>query len=519
LRNSLPAYLRTCVHAKSPYVLAIVALALAALSPRPGLTWDEPGYVAQGVQYVDWLRRALTSGAGPEDPVWAAAHPDHPPLGKLVYGVAAGSRPERVSALTAARLASALLFAVLVGLTAYVTYRCCGQMAGWLAGGSLLLTPQVLAHAQLAALDLPVTVAWLAVAVICLIGPTGWRGATLVGVLWGIALLIKVNGIFLAGPIFIGGLISRRMRWREVPAVLASAALTLWIGWPWLWTQTGPRLEAYLLDKQVRWIVPTFYLGHVYNEAYPPWHYPLVLTVATLPLAALVGIIVGTPSLAREQPRLARWVGLHLLFTLGLACLPGVPRYDGTRLFLPAFPFLAIVAGIGLERLLRHVASFRRLGWAGAWAVLVLITGSAVFGLGSASPCLLSAFSPLIGGLRGAERAGLETTFWGDAVTPELLGAIPPGALVGAAPMGIEYVRALRDAGMLPDEAVPAGEDRCDVLIVLGRKGMLKGEFLRRFETSPALAETRRGGVTLAKLLAGDPKADGNSHKFGELRD
>jgi hypothetical protein len=181
-----------------------------------------------------------------------------------------------------------------------------------------------------------------------------------------------------------------------------------------------------------------------------------------------------------------------------------VPRYDGTRLFLPAFPFLAILAGVGLERMLRRIASFRGLGWSGAAAVLMLATGSAVVGVHAATPCLLSAYSPLVGGLAGADRLGFETTFWGDAVTPELLAAISAGALVGATPMGIDYVRALQDAGMLPEGARPAGEDRCDVLIVLGRKGMLSAEFRRRFETSPALAETRRGRVALAKLLQGD---------------
>jgi hypothetical protein len=65
-------------------------------------------------------------------------------------------------------------------------------------------------------------------------------------------------------------------------------------------------------------------------------------------------------------------------------------------------------------------------------------------------------------------------------------------------------VRALKDANMLPNGTTPAPEDRCDVLIVVGRKGMLNEEYRRRFESSPILAETRRGGVALAKLLPGE---------------
>src|SRR5690349_21872679 len=60
--------------------------------------------------------------------------------------------------------------------------------------------------------------------------------------------------------------------------------------------------------------------------------------------------------------------------------------------------------------------------------------------------------SPQIGGLWGAERLGLEITYWGDAVTPALLAAIPAGARVAAVPMGIDYVRALQDARFLRAE-------------------------------------------------------------------
>jgi len=486
------------------YILAGIALLVVTVSPKPGVTWDEPGYLAQGQQYADWLRRVITAGAGPNDPLWVNVYPDHPPLAKLVYGLAAAIRPASVPALSAARAASALLFAVLVGLTAFAAKRCFGPLAGWLAGGCLLLTPQVLAHAQLAALDLPITLAWMAAAVLSLTGPVGWPGASLLGVLWGAALLTKVNGVFLAGPLFAWGLITRRLRWIEAPVVIILAAVTVWDGWPWLQHDTFAHLSAYLLDKQVRWIVPTFYMGHVYNESYPPWHYPLVLTLATLPLAVVVGLAIGTYDLVRERPRASLWLALHLSFTLGLACLPGVPRYDGARLFLPAFPFIAVIAGAGLARLLAAIAANQRLGMRAAAAVTVVAAASAVLALRTAAPCLLSAYSPLVGGLEGAARLGLETTFWGDAITPELLGAVPRGASVGAIPLGIEYMRAVQDAGLLPPGARPVPEDRSDVLIILGRKGMMSDGLRHRYETSATLAETRRGGVALAKLVPGD---------------
>jgi len=485
-------------------VFFAIAFALATLAPQPGLTWDEPTYVAQGIQYVDWLRRAVPSGGGADDPMWTFVVADHPPLAKLAYGIAASIRPARVSAFAAARLVSALMFAALVGLTVYATGRGFGERASWLAGSSLLLMPQVLAHAQFAALDLPVTLAWLTVAVVSSVAPRGWRGAAILGALWGIALLTKVNGVFLAGPIFIWGLASRRLRWKDVPIVVILALVTFCLAWPWLWHDTLTRIQAYVVNKQNRWIVPTLYFGHIYDDRYPPWHYPLVLTVATLPLAVLVGVAIGTFVLIRERPSPTAWLALHLAFTLGLACLPGVPRYDGTRLFLPAFPFVAILAGVGLDRLLRVLASVPRAGPALVGGALLAGLGSAVVDIVRAAPCLLSSYAPQIGGLWGADRLGLEITYWGDAVTPELLTAIPAGARVAAVPMGIDYVRALQDARFLRADAVPAYENRCDLLITIGRRGMLKQEFLERFEREPGVAETRRSGVILAKLLPGN---------------
>jgi hypothetical protein len=193
-----------------------------------------------------------------------------------------------------------------------------------------------------------------------------------------------------------------------------------------------------------------------------------------------------------------------VVFTLGVACLPGVPRYDGTRLFLPAFPFLARIAAVGLERLTTFGASVGRRGSIAVATLVALAVGSASWSIYQASPCLLSAYSPIVGGLRGADRRGFEATFWGDAITPELLKSIPRGARVGAVPMGIDYVRALHDYRLVPADVVAATEDGCDVLIVLERKSMPGDSALRRFSTGSSIAEMTRDGVVLARIVAGN---------------
>ena len=48
------------------------------------------------------------------------------------------------------------------------------------------------------------------------------------------------------------------------------------------------------------------------------------------------------------------------------------------------------------------------------------LTGQA-WGLVEVWPCFLSYYNVAVGGLRGAERCGLELDYWGEAVTRDLL--------------------------------------------------------------------------------------------------
>ena len=461
-----------------PALLAAAALLVAALGASPGLTWDEPAYVVSGLAYV-------------RDGNWALNH-EHPPLAKVLYGLALSADGGGHGYLAPARGVAALLFAALVALTAWTGGRLFGATAGFLAGLALLLTPSVLAHAHLAALDLPMALAWMGAAALSLRGPGGWTGAWLGGLLWGLALLTKVNGVFLIGPLVLWGLASGSLRWKHLPVLVLVGLAVFLAGWPWLWQDTFSRLHGYILSQTVRWVVPTYYLGTVYNAAYPPWHYPLVMTAAALAPAVLVAALYGAWVLARKRPQGAGWLGLHALFTLGLACLPGVPRYDGIRLFLTAFPFLALLAGLGLDLGLRML---RRPALAVTAGVLVFVPTA--LKIRELSPCLLPYRSPLAGGL------DLEATFWGDALTPDFLARVSAGRprSVALAPLGQDYFRFLQLQGDLPASTAWARPEEADVLIVLGRRGMLTPEMARRFDSEPGFAEVRREGVCLAKAL------------------
>ena len=77
----------------------------------------------------------------------------------------------------------------------------------------------------------------------------------------------------------------------------------------------------------------------------PPWHYPYVWTVIVFPLSLLVAAVAGL--IAPRSGPLRGLVLVNMAVLYGALALPSAPMHDGIRLFLPLFPFYAVVAGAG----------------------------------------------------------------------------------------------------------------------------------------------------------------------------
>jgi hypothetical protein len=92
--------------------------------------------------------------------------------------------------------------------------------------------------------------------------------------------------------------------------------------------------------------------------------------------------------------------------------------YDNDRLFMPTFAFLAALAGIGIDWATKALAAWAQrlgnpdLGRAASIAVVAVALIPQIVAAGSLYPHLLSYYSASVGGLRGAVRMGLESTYW-----------------------------------------------------------------------------------------------------------
>ncbi len=404
--------------------IAVFVVAFAAVLTTlddPGLTWDEPFSILAGRSYVQWLGDPSFSREA-IDRAWGLNH-EHPPLAKLLVGLSQAVFARGAPDILSSRLAVALVFGLLVELVFRFGGRVFSGLTGVVAAGSLLCMPRVFGHAHLATLDLTMAATWLlsVVTFALAVERGGWRWGLVSGLCFGLALLTKVNAVFL--PLALAGWgigFHRRRAVVPLALTLVGGVAVFFLCWPWLWPAPLARTWAYLRPTW-RVVIPVQYFGRVYAEQ-APFHYPIVMTAVTIPVGVLFLAVMGLVRAVRkfrEEPMLAL-LAINVAVAIGPFLLPWLPKYDGVRLWLPAFPFLALLAGVGGAQCWGWVASRSR---GRPWRPLFVTAVFFLTQVGAVAwfrPCYLSYYNALVGGLWGAQRLGLETTYWHDAVNRPL---------------------------------------------------------------------------------------------------
>jgi 4-amino-4-deoxy-L-arabinose transferase-like glycosyltransferase len=426
-------------------------LAVVVTLDGPGLTIDEPLDVRPGRTYLKVLadRGWQFFDRAVVDQVFRD-NAEHPPLGRWLLGIASvlgepfevlwkGPDPTQHYVL-AGRLAPALAFAVLVGLVTQVAAHRWGPAAGAAAGFALVAMPRVFAHAHLAALDTFLSLFWTLALVV---GERSVRAKRPLiamagaGAVWALALLTKIHAWFLL-PI-LGAWSLFRLPLRRALAGMAIWSVVgisvFWVGWPWLWYATILRLQQYWGRGMARATIMVEYFGQVTPDYDVPWHYPWLYFAATVPagLHALgaIGIVQGWKR-RRTDPFPVLLVATVVAFLVLFSTR--VPVYDGERLFLHVFPAWSLLIGLGFGWLWNHPRAAGPRGRLVLGAFLIAQS----YGLVALYPFGLSYYNGLVGGLPGAERLGLELTYWNDAVDQVLLdrlaGAAQPEASAALVP-------------------------------------------------------------------------------------
>lgn len=242
--------------------------------------------------------------------------------------------------------------------------------------------------------------------------------------------------------------LARRIAIGTFGIVLPAALITFIALNPPLWRQPiAGLLEFWRLNlhrgDNAGLNIATQFFGRLYNLDHPlPWHNTIVWTAITVPLGILGlaglglvsqgfarrrGVVCGSLSpdsaasisgdrgLTVGARRANGYGGLllgHWSILLIVRVLPGVPPHDAERLILPSFAFLAVLCGMGTDRLCRWALGRRRRF---VHAAVAAVFAASVFPTYWFAPQWLSYYNPLVGGLPGAVALGLEPTYYWDS--------------------------------------------------------------------------------------------------------
>jgi hypothetical protein len=416
--------------------LVILAIATVASTHRVfSPTWDEPAHIVTGLELLQHGRYEL--------------EPLHPPLARLAAAIgpaALGARlenpgelwetarrtlyshPHHQELVVAARRGTLVFLALTILATALWAHSLAGPWAALLAGGLLVTSPPVLAHAGLATTDLAAIgtlilslwafVRWLE-------RPSMGRGG-LFGLAAGLAVMSKYSALPYLGLACLAIAVARQ-RAQAVPtaveqsesrgtmiASVLSAALTFVAA---LWLSHAPGLASpedghqqapIFLHSLVSGLSDVmeknrtghfgFFLGAFHGQS-SPLFFPVALAVKTplpLLLLGLGGLLwVGWRLWRREDWRLAApAVAFLAIFLLAVTSQINI----GLRHVLVLHPLLAILAAVSAVRLLPRTAGAKPA----ASALLAVLLGWQTLDAVRAHPDHLAYFNPLAG--RAPER-------------------------------------------------------------------------------------------------------------------
>jgi hypothetical protein len=255
------------------------------------------------------------------------------------------------------------------------------------------------------------------------------------GALTGAALGIKVLGLLLLGYVGIAILISipepmirtpwqaRTFIWRSLVRLVPALALAygiMIVTWPWSALSPLNPIRGLFSFAEFHYNIRTVLDGTVYRMATIPRIYVPVYILIKLPLlmlagAALAMIFAALPKLANGviAYRARREIGVvavAALFPVLCEVILHGPAFCGLRHFLFVLPPLAILAGVGLDSLLKRVSGIRLLAPVALAVVLVGFSWNAIT-LYRLHPYEYLVFNPLVGGLEGASRR-YATDYW-----------------------------------------------------------------------------------------------------------
>ncbi len=469
-------------------------------------------------------------------------NPEHPAFPKLLFGLSwrlfgrmappgltedearrlyrAGHKPAPILGIlpesVAFRLPGAVAGAALVAAIFLFGAMVFGTRAGLAAAVAFALMPRAWFHSHLACFDIPIALMWFLSmwAFFVSLHRPGRRWVIITGLVYGLALSTKHNSWIIP---FAAGLVVLVVWWRDIeitrgrfglelglPPIPYSLVLMVpigglvaWLLWPRMWFDTLSRLGWYLgmhLHHEYYW---AYFFGTLYTKPPFPWYFPWVMTLVTVPLVTLVLAGIGVhralsdheihlpvPGSVHDHD-LGRRLGLtfilvNLVVPIAVFSTTRTPIFGGTKHWLPAMPYLALLAGLGFDTVARRLTLER------PWAVIaqglvgLVLALPAVYGLAHTHPNSCCYYNALLGGPSGMGEYRMQREFWGNSSRPLMpwLDSLPDGTRVYFQDTNWDSVLMYKRDGLLKPDIQPArGWPDADYTLFHHHKEFLDSEF------------------------------------------
>lgn len=445
-------------------------LTLLLATMQMGHTRDEGFYFNAAHTYYGWfdeLEENIETGYPEEsfeqsniDQHWSN-NPEHPVLMKALFGLswdAFSQERDWMSPVTAMRFPTAVFSALLLGLVFLFTIEAFGsRLAGLFAVFAIGFQPRFFFHAHLACFDAAVTFVWF------LVVYAYWRSmgsrlwAWLTGFFFGLALLTKLNAFFIPIALllhwfltgfwkirFKGGGFFPRLQLPKIPLAFVSMAivgpLVFYVAWPRLWFDTFNRIIEYIGRHWSHEHYFVQYFGEGLIRPPFPASFPWVMLLITVPIVVILAGALGWFSVIGEWSR-RKWedrddrgtgtlLAINFLLPILIISRPETPIFGGTKHWMPAMPFLAMFAGIGVIRAFNWLwpkavpptnegksgpkdGSLGLIRGATLALFLMVLTVPLVHATLYVHPYGTSYYNEVIGGVRGAADEGMMRQYWG----------------------------------------------------------------------------------------------------------
>lgn len=405
---------------------------LSATTPILPIVWDEGNAIERSDGILAWFANPRAWNALGIESHWryTTQVEGHPAFYGVIIAAGRAVASPFLPPLYAARFGPIILFSIAAGALYWRVARDVSPTAAFAAVASLLLLPRMFAHAHFASIDGPLVSCWI-LTWTAFAPARGSRRRSLVwGLFLGMTLSTKATGWLAVPPFVLWALVYRdRGAARTLAIGIPTAILTFFFLNPPLWPAPVEGLTTFfqmnLFRRELGGLnISILFLGRMYNLDYPlPWWNTLFWTATAVPVPVLAAAAVGLVNTLREcrTDRLGMLVLFNWVVLLIARAVPGTPVHDGIRLFLPSFAFLAIFAGLGTDRILRWASRRRPIFKASIRGAVAAAGVLMAANLAWYAPQWLSHYNFLIGGLPGANAAGMEPTYYWDGLDDTVL--------------------------------------------------------------------------------------------------